>query len=232
MSSETHIIKLTKSVLDRMLTFKTTVDIQNYVMNKTHADFREFEAEVSINNPIKGTGVLADRTNITTGTSVYKKEFYHNNVDVGAHELGAYVGLFPFDDASASYIFTLLEVYGDDVVNVVNPGGVGGSRAWHQEIKDNYDFRDAVQKQKAREAFAKHFLADWNNVPEVAPLRMIALKKQRNAFAHQGNARINFEEFISDSLAMVCHIAFLTTGVDRISSYPWEDYMDTLNPRT
>ena len=80
--------------------------------------------------------------------------------------------------------------------------------------------------------FAKHFSASPNYVPDVAARQMVSIKKKRNDYAHEGSQAISFDDYLRETLAVVCHIAFLTTDEDRLSVYPWEDYLDTFDPRT
>ena len=89
-----------------------------------------------------------------------------------------------------------------------------------------------MQLRKAREAFGKHFKVQANDVPILAARRMVELKRVRNAFAHNGEEDIGFTRFLEDALAVVSHIAFLTTDENRISVYPWEDYMETFEPQS
>lgn len=212
------------STLKSMLTLATTYKTQRYILEKTEGDFRTFEAEVAINNNIQGTGVVAKRDSMST------HEFFFNKVALGSHELGAYINSFPLKAATASYLFTILEVFGNDIAEMINPGHIDRNKAWHEDVKGFADMRDPVQVQKAREAFAKHFAVSVDDVPEIAARRIVNLKYERNEFAHGGSSRMNFDNFLCDALAVLCHIVFLTTDEDRIAVYPWEDHEGTFNP--
>lgn len=198
-------------------------------------NFRDFEAEIAAkgdDSSIKGTGVLATRSEIEKSLPRYKQDFLHDDVDVGAHELGAYIDTFPLAAASASHVFTLIEVFGDDVAEIINSGGIAQNKAWHEDVRGLADLRDPVQLQRAQQGFGKHFGVSASDVPEIAARRMVEIKKIRNDYSHEANASVNFQEFFQDAVAIVCHIAFLTTEVDRISVYPWEDYLDTFEPQS
>jgi hypothetical protein len=230
-----EVLKLTISTLSQMLTFATTVNIQNYIIDRHATDFRGFEAEAAELDDrvsIKGTGVLAKRNEITKQTPYSEQDFFFNEVPLGAHELGAYINAFPLSAAAASYLFTLLEVFGNEVAALVNPGSIHKNKAWHEDVRGLADLRDTVQVETARKAFAKHFAADANDVPELAARRIVELKRARNEFSHEGTHWVDFEQFLHDTLAVVCHIAFLTTDEDRISVYPWEDHLDTFSPQS
>lgn len=229
------VIRRTVKVLHTMLTFATSVDIQRYIINRQATDFREFEAEAAElpqTRSLDGKGILATRDEILVQRPSYEQGFFHPDVPLGSHELGAYIDGFPLDASAASYIFTLLEVFGDDVAEIIKPGGIDRNKAWHEDVKGFADLRDSVQVRKAREGFAKHFSRDADDVPEIAARRMVDLKRRRNDFAHEGRLSISFEAYLRDVLAVICHIAFLVTDIDRLSVYPWEDHHDRFEPQT
>lgn len=229
------VLKLTISTLDQMLRFATTVNIQSYIIDRHATQFRDFEAEAAeleYRLSIKGTGVLAERAKIIKQAPYSEQDFFYDEVPLGAHELGAYIDGFPLSAAAASYLFTLLEVFGDNVAALVKPGSIPKNKAWHEDVKGFADLRDIQQVEKARKAFGKHFSADPKDVPELAARRMVGLKRERNEFAHEGTHWVNYEQFLKDTLAVVCHITFLVTDERRISVYPWEDHLDTFSPQS
>lgn len=228
---EREIMRRTVSALHGLLEFKTIYDIQAYLTDRHGRDFRGFEEDTS-DQVFAGVGVLADRANILVVDPFGDADFYHADVPMGSHETGAYIMAFPLAAASASYVFTLIENYGDEIADLVSAGSRDRNKAWHEDLRGFADLRDPVQLTKARAAFAKHFAADPADVPELAARRIVGLKAARNAFAHDGDRSIAFDSFFQDALAIVCHIAFLTTRADRISVYPWEDHMDRFTPQS
>ncbi|WP_062117323.1 hypothetical protein [Aureimonas sp. AU40] len=231
-----EILKLAIGQLDTMLTLATTMRIQQYLLRKNASGFRDFEEEVAHLDDqiaIHGTGVLADRQNILRRPNRWDDDnFMPEDVPLGSHELGAYIDSFPLDAAGSSYVFTLLEVFGNDVAAIVSPGSISRNKAWHEDVKGFADLRDPNQVTTAQAAFGKHFGIAGPDVPEIAARRMVELKRIRNEFAHDGSGRVDFEGFLKDVVAIVCHIVFLTTDEDRLSSYPWEDHMKQFDPQT
>ena len=227
-----ELLRLTVSTLNEMLIFKTTVDIQKYMSERHAADFREFEEATAVNQEFDGAGVLATRENIARAPAFNEQGFFQDEVPLGSHEVGAYINQFPLEAAAGSYVFTLIEGFGDKVAAMVSPGSLDRNKAWHEDVKGFADLRDGVQLWKAREAFGKHFKATADDVPELAARRMVGLKRARNAFAHDGEQEVGFTQFLEDALAVVCHIGFLTTDENRISVYPWEDHMGTFEPQS
>lgn len=226
-----QVLRLTHSTLNGLVEFKTVYDIQRYVTDRHSRDFREFEAETA-EGTFDGAGVISTRDNILKDPRREDDTFYHDEVPMGSHEVGAYIREFPLEAASASYVFTLIEVYGDEVAAIVAPGSINRNKAWHEDIKGFADLRDPVQVQKMCAAFAKHFGANSADVPELAARRMVELKRIRNDFAHDGSGRVSLPSFLTDAIAVVCHIAFLVTDETRISIYPWEDHEARFAPRS
>ncbi|HME27197.1 MAG TPA: hypothetical protein VKI44_38725 [Acetobacteraceae bacterium] len=202
-------------------------------MSERHAaDFRGFEEETSVHQEFDGAGVLATRENIVKMPTLNEQGFFHDEIPLGSHEVGAYINQFPLEAAAASYVFTLIEVFGNKVAKLVNPNSLDRNKAWHEDVRGFANLGDSMQLVKAREAFGKHFKATVDDVPELAARRMVDLKRARNAFAHDGEQETGFNEFLEDALGVVCHIAFLTTNENRISVYPWEDHLETFEPQS
>lgn len=231
MNRRARILSLTYSTIKNLLEFKTIYDIQRYLADRHSRDFREFEAETAYET-FAGAGVVATRDNILKSPQRNEDSFYYDDVPMGSHEVGAYIRSFPLEAASASYVFTLLEIYGDEVAAIIHPGSIDRNKAWHEDVKGFADLRDPVQVEKMRGAFAKHFGADAGDVPDLAAQRMVGLKKIRNDFAHDGTDRISLPSFLADTIAVVCHIAFLVTDETRISIYPWENHEARFHPRS
>jgi len=232
-SPQKAILQHTIETLRKMLVFATSVKIQRYITDKHTVDYRQFEAMVAANDEqqrINGTGVLALRCDISRPSSSDEQDFFRDEVPLGSYELGAHIDEFPLSAAAASYLFTLLEIYGNEVAAIINPGSINTNKAWHEDLRGFADLRDKVQVEKAREAFAKHFDRSSGDVPELAVHRMVELKRSRNDFAHDGIQRVDFSQFLHDTLAVVCHIAFLTTDEARLSVYPWDDHSNIFSP--
>lgn len=226
-----QVLRLTHSALKELLEFKTVYDIQYYLNDKNARDWREFEEETA-NQVFEGAGVIATRDNVLLNPERDEDTYYHADVPLGSHETGAYILGFPLAAASASYVFTLLEGFGDEIAGVLQPGSINRNKAWHEDIKGFADLRDPVQMTKARAAFAKHFGAEPVEVPEIAARRMVELKRVRNDFAHDGRGHVDLPSYLADTIAVVCHIAFLVTDEKRISIYPWEDHEDRFAPKS
>lgn len=234
-NTQSEIIRVTVDTVGNLLELATEFRVQTYILDAKASGFREFEDEVGQDDSggrIKGIGLLTDRKSILI-EKVYEDDYLiKGEVPLGSHELGHLINQFPLAAAAASYAFTVMEVYGDEVAELVSPGSVPSRQAWHRKIHDDVNLKDLPAVTKAITAFAEAFSAQGVDVPPVAVKRIINLKALRNRFAHKGTRNVDFEDFIADTIAIVCHIAFLTTDVKRLSVYGFEDHLDTFKPRT
>ena len=234
-SVQSKIIRKTADTVGSLLELATEYRVQTYILDGKASGFREFEDEVAQDDSgsrIKGIGLLTDRVGILKEDASADDYLIKGEVPLGSHELGHLINQFPLAAAAASYAFTVMEVYGDEVATLISPGSIPSRQAWHRKIYDDVNLKDIPAVTKAITAFAEAFGANGVDVPPVAVKRIINLKAKRNRFAHKGTQHVNFEDFIADTIAIVCHIAFLTTDVHRLSVYGFEDHMDTFTPQT
>ena len=198
-------------------------------------EYSEFEMLLSVLRPedgVTGTGVIAHRNEFSKAGLKDEMGFLKDGIPLDAQEISAYIDAFPLSESAASYLFTILEVFGNDVAEKIKPGSINKNKAWHEDVRGFADLRDEIQVQKMREAFAKHFQVDPAKVTDLAVHQTVKLKKIRNEFAHDAQARVNFEDYLHTTIAVVCHIAFLVTDEDRFSVYPWEDHLQRFTPQS
>lgn len=229
--TQANILHRAVATINRLLDFKLEVDIQRYIAEKNAARFRDFEEEAAHSDAFSGAGILATAQDLETRRPL-EEGFFRTDVPLGAHEIGCYIGTFPIEAAAASYAFTVLEVFGDEIAGLVSPIGLDRNKAWHEDVKGFADMRDKVQVAKMRDAFGKHLGVTGSSVPEIAARRLVDVKQARNDFAHDAKARIDFDGYLEDILAIVCHIVFITTDEERISVYPFEDHLETFQPQS
>ncbi|MBP2302823.1 hypothetical protein [Azospirillum picis] len=227
---EIQVLKLTVSTIEEILRIKATYDIHRYIINKAERSYQDFEAELHVDYDITGTGVLATSVNIRTAQEEDDDKIVKTDLPLAPESISENIGSFPLEKATASYLFTILEVYGNSVVDIINPGSINKNKAWHEDVKGFADLRDSVQLDKACEAFGKHFAVPGNLVLDHAARRMVRLKKERNDFAHEGSGKVDVLSYLEDVVTVICQIAFMTTKEERLSVYPWEDYEGTFSP--
>jgi hypothetical protein len=226
------VIQIGERTLKVLLTFKLEVDIQRYLGNRHSINWSDLEHEIAVNQSLHGAGIVATPEELLHEPDFGEEGFFRSQVPLSSEEVGHRILSFPIEAAAASYAFTLLEVFGNDVAAVTSPKGLNRNKAWHEDIKGFADLRDKVQVEAARRAFGKHFLAQAGDVPEIAARRMVELKRVRNDFAHDGNTVISFDNFLQNVLAIICHIIFLVTDEKRLLVYPFEDHHRIFKPST
>jgi hypothetical protein len=85
---------------------------------------------------------------------------------------------------------------------------------------------------RARAGLAIPFKVATHDVPPIALVRLVELKKVRNAFMHEGKAKVDFEAFFANVVALVCHLHFMCVPTDvRIRAFPFHDFLETFGER-
>lgn len=147
---------LTEETLTTLIRFRTSHDVAAHLLDKTNDNWREFEAEFSINYPIKTCGVLTDLEKLREW-EFNSDTVVRDEIDIGGHEIIEELSTYPIEAVSLVYMFSVLEVYGDEVAGLVNPYFVKEKRAWHREVflpKGEPKYSDV---EKVRNGFAKPF---------------------------------------------------------------------------
>jgi hypothetical protein len=215
--------KLTDDVLRRLLGLKVTYDLTCHRIDEGRSRWRELEEQLhSEEYPVKGSGIIATPSNLG---KLYAEDggFLHNEEDVSPEDMVANLGQFPLAAASASYAFTILECFGDEVVRIVNPTFAKERKAWHRDVFGDLDRMNDRAIRKAMSGFARPFRAKFFAVIPISIIRLIALKNARNEYAHRGVSDINFEDFFGFTLGVVCQIYFLCLPEEtELKAFPWE----------
>ncbi|WP_146082735.1 hypothetical protein [Marinobacter persicus] len=124
-------------------------------------------------------------------------------------------------------MFSVLEVYGDEVTSIVNPSFVKDRSAWHRKVflpKGDPDYSDV---EKVRNGFAEPFKANPKDIEFSIAAALAQLKNSRNLIVHKGSSGFEFDLALSSIVAIICHINYLVSSdKSAIKVYPWEDYED------
>lgn len=220
------ILSRTEDVLNTLLSFNTAYRAAILLHDDASTRWRDFEERLHIDYPIKGLGVKATRNNLQEVRADIGG-FLHSEEDLFPGDVTNEMWLFPYQAASAAYVFTLLEGYGDDIVNLINPGYLGARQAWHHGIYGDANLSEAAQVRKAKEGFAKPFKLSFTKIPKYVVGRLVNLKAIRNEFMHEGHSSVDFPDFLANIIGTVCFIQFtLLPSVNNISVYPYYDYND------
>ena len=214
----------TTNLLDVLLRFHVSFSAQKFIHDDAVIKWRELEALLHITYPLKGVGIKATRSNLVhfdegDGGFIYSEE------DLNPGDVPQELQAFPYEAASAAYIFTLLEGYGDELVKIVNPTYLTARQAWHHKVYGDMNPKDRATVNAARIGFAKPFNRPGSGVPAYAAKRLIEIKRVRNEFMHEGSFDSTFPDFFANVLGTVATIYFLLMPSERnLSHYPYYDY--------
>ncbi|CAN7371734.1 MULTISPECIES: hypothetical protein [Rhizobium] len=189
--------------------------LHRYVLDKARDGWRDLEAELHAQYPVRGIGIRASRNNIKGDY------FFFGHELLAPEEVTHLLSDTLFDAAMASYAFTILEIAGDDLVQFKKPESNDG-KAWHLGITQEHKMTEGTAGGlKIRFAKIFDFVPD-----EVSPdviIRLARIKAQRNEFAHQGRIHVDFQTFLADAMAILCHLFFLChDDEEKLLLYPFE----------
>ena len=218
--------ELTQSALKAQLSFRVGFRAAAYLHEDAQVNWREFRDRLHDGYPVKGVGIKASRSNLHV-IEADDGGFLHLNEDLNPGDASDELPFFPYQAASAAYAFTLLEGYGNDLADIVNPGYVSGRRAWHHGVYGDADLSSVAELKKAKVGFTKPFNRAESEAEPFAVERLVDLKRDRNAFMHDADERIDFEEFHGKILGTIAALHFLVMPTSKVLSvYPYFDYHD------
>ncbi|NMM29233.1 MAG: hypothetical protein HHJ12_18640 [Glaciimonas sp.] len=110
---------LAQSFFHSALKLHVSFQCSEYLNDKAIVGWREFEDEISVNYPIKGVGITATRSNLDMVDGEYGG-FLHLEEPLSATSVTDELHGFPYEAAAAAYLFTALEVYGNDILEIVS----------------------------------------------------------------------------------------------------------------
>jgi hypothetical protein len=211
----------TEAVLTALLRFKVSYDLRHHMGDKTNSEWNDYARSLHNRYPITGTG-------IRTSPAILKvrdrdlSQFIIDEVSLAPEVAVEEFDAFPMAAASAAYVFSLLEDYGNSVALLIDPASVGARQAWHRKVWG--DPTVSTEVRKAREGFAHAFGAAPRKVKIRPVKRLMRLKLQRNGYAHDLDTYLDLDEFFKSVLVVLCQIAYLALPTQpEISVYPFED---------
>jgi hypothetical protein len=195
-----------------------------YIHEEATVHWRELEDRLHEDYRIKGVGIKASRKNLKT-VDEYHGGFLHTDEALFPGEVPSELQSFPYRAAAAAYSFTILEGYGDEIVNLVNPGYLKARQAWHHGVYGDANFQDKQAIAKARKGFCTPFGVQPSRIPLYAVKRLVDIKAIRNEFAHEGSASVDFNEFFANVTGTVASIFFALLPAEKeLSLFPYYDY--------
>lgn len=197
---------VTRHTIERLLDIKSIYEVTSLQIEKLRENWKAVEESLYINYAIRDAGVIAVLG--TAGVEGFPGEdFLITDEPASPETLVEGIGRFPLEPATCAYVFTILENYGDNVVELFNPDFAKERKAWHRDVRPG----DRLGKgRKAREqlvGFCRPFEFDPDLVPEQPVVNLMLIKRERNSFAHDGEMKMRFQEFFRRTLEIICFIA-------------------------
>jgi len=215
---------ITIDTLRDLLTFHVSHKAIEFVHEKSTINWRNLEDMLHDEYPVKGVGVIANRKNLNI-LDAEDGGFLYLEEDLYPGEVSAELSSYPYVAASSSYLFTKLELYGDQLVNIVNPDYLRKHQAWHHGVFGGMPLKTKSERDKARKGFAKPFGKSQTSIPYYSVKRLVKLKAQRNQFIHEGQSEIEFDSYFANIIATVLSVYFLLCrNSEEIKLYPYYDY--------
>ena len=224
LTNDEKISKLTNEAIEKILEFVLAHRTMEFIYDETMNNWREFEDSISHGYPIKAAGIIATLDNLD---KLREGSFYHEDELVYPGEATDALNNIYLKQASAAYVFTILELYGDGVSNITQPGHLPDFRSWHNSIKGTINLSDNTALEAARKKFGEPFNINENSIPNFIIAYLVEIKNLRNKYMHKGHAAIDFEDFTKKALALICFIHLTLVPTDTsLALYPYEDYYE------
>lgn len=200
-----YVDELTNSVLDLLLEFKLKSDITNYLVQKAVSDWRQIEYDLDKTYPVKAQGVIFRKWEPMPGGPLVEQT-------ITSEKAVEYLGAFPLEAAGINYVFTLVEMYGDLIVQKTNAKFFKKKRRqtnWHHKVYGDANTENHEIQIKMANGFGEPLLVDGANVDSDAVLKLVELKRARNAFAHEGDVGHRFDVLFGYAIDVICEMYFL-----------------------
>lgn len=216
--------------ISQVIRLKLGLDIYEYVIDEKISGFRNFEAELDLDYPIKGTEVKFSEDAFSKWSSIYDNhKIVNEEKDMASMDITDELASEPFryKEMTFVYLFTLLEDFGNSLVEKINNpfyvGEIQSGKSWHSQV-------NRLAKNKGKDlvlGFATPFNLDRTEVSEKFVDLFYSLKQTRNSIAHELHYP-EIREFKKDVQSLILLICYLyhINDTDKLPMklYPWHDY--------
>lgn len=219
------VIKIVKDAIKQVLRFQVAYDLTRYLSDKTHGQWVDLASALHNQYPLKGMGLIADTKALDYPDGELRGQVIFDEVDLAPETAIEQKDDYPIDAASLAYIFTILEIAGDEVAAVINGVPKAGRSSWHSRAYGDLDTKDRAQIDAVRDAFAKVFNVPAKRWKRRSIERLVWLKAQRNAFAHERATNVDYHRSVDYTLMLLVQLASIADpSGDALKVYPFEDY--------
>lgn len=219
--------------ISQVIKLKLGLDIYEYTIDNRISNYRNFEAELDVFYPIKGTEVKFSSDIFSKWRNTddnYK--IVNDEKDLSSIDITDELSFEPFrhKEMIFVYLFTILEDFGNSLIEKVNTPfyikEIQEGKSWHSKVNKyakTDDRRDLVL------GFATPFNLQRADIDEKFVNLFYDLKQKRNSIVHELTYPDiwNFKTDIQSLIILVCYLYHINDQTKAVTKfYPWYDYND------
>ena len=224
-----------KDIFDRTISkaikLKLGLEIYEFTSNKLISNYVDFEEELEVNYPIKGTEVkFSINAFLKWSETTQNISIVNSKKDLSSIDITNEIVTEPIrhKEMLFVYLFSILEDYGNSLIEVVNSVYytkeiIKHGKSWHSKVNQ---FAKAKGEDLVT-GFAMPFNLQKEDVSEKFVNLFYGLKEKRNRIVHKLQYP-EIENFYTDVQSLIVIICYLYHINDKTKSpvkfYPWYDY--------
>ncbi|GEM_PF-4085169 len=227
--------ELFENTIDAAIKLKLALDVHSYQEEKHLKNYSDFEEELSIDYPIRGTGVNFSAEIFANWKSSYDNGILINSEKlIESSEITETLAWNPLNQNKMVlvYVFAMLEDFGNSIMEIVAKDKyaeyASKDRSWHSGV-------NKYAKEKGHdlvEKFGEPFNLETSDInPKFVDL-LYDLKQKRNSITHEliypeGS---KFETDFESLLILICYLFHLNdTSKEDVNYFPWHDWEAEMN---
>ena len=220
-----------KRTISQAIKFKLGIDIYEYTIDDRISNFGNFEAELDVDYPIKGTEVKFSSDVFSKWRNTYDNyKIINDEKDLSSMDITDELSSEPFrhKEMAFVYLFTILEDFGNSLIEKVNNPfyikDIKEGKSWHSKVNKHAKIagRDLVL------GFATPFNLQCSDIDEKFVNLFYDLKQKRNSIAHEltYSGIQNFKTDIQSLIILICYLYHINNPTIKVETkfYPWYDY--------
>lgn len=216
--------------ISQVIKLKLGLDIYEYTIDNRISNYRNFEAELDVDYPIKGTEVKFSSEIFSRWRNTYDNyKIVNDEKDLSSMDITDELSSEPFrhKEMTFVYLFTILEDFGNSLIEKVNTSyyikEIQAGKSWHSKVNKYFKAGggDLVL------GFATPFNLQRSDIDEKFVNLFYDLKQKRNSIVHELTYPDieNFKTDIQSLIILVCYLYHINDQTKAVTKfYPWYDY--------